>query len=51
VEAGLVASLTSVRTSVVSGGVLCVVGTAALAAMLPQLWNYSADTPRSSLRR
>jgi MFS family permease len=43
VEAGVVASLAGVRTSVVSGGVLCVIGTAALAAALPQLWNYRAD--------
>jgi MFS family permease len=49
VEAGVVASLAGVRTSVVSGGVLCVIGTAALAAALPQLWNYSADAAPLSL--
>jgi MFS family permease len=43
VEAGVVASLAGVRTSVVSGGVLCVIGTAALAAAMPRLWSYSAD--------
>lgn len=40
-EAGLVASLTSVRTSVVSGGVLCVVGSVALALALPRFWRFS----------
>jgi MFS family permease len=41
-EAGAVASLTSVRTSVVSGGVMCVVGTALLVAALPTFWRYDA---------
>ena len=42
VEAGLVESLAGLRASIVSGGVLCVVGTAVLAAVLPQFWNYDA---------
>ena len=37
VEAGLVASLTSVRFSIVSGGLLCVVGTFVIAACRPRL--------------
>jgi MFS family permease len=41
-EAGTLASLTSVRTSVVSGGVLCVAGTVALVALLPAFWRYDA---------
>ena len=41
-EAGALASLTSVRTSVVSGGVLCVAGTAVLVALLPAFWRYDA---------
>jgi len=41
-EAGALASLTSVRTSVVSGGVLCVAGTAVLVAVLPAFWRYDA---------
>jgi MFS family permease len=41
-EAGAVASLTSVRTSVVSGGILCVAGTAVIVALLPALWRYDA---------
>jgi MFS family permease len=39
-EAGIVATLFSVRTSVVSGGVLCVVGTAIISALLPQFISY-----------
>jgi MFS family permease len=35
-EAGLVASATSVTFSVVSGGILCVIGSAALALVLPR---------------
>jgi MFS family permease len=39
-EAGVVATLFSVRTSVVSGGILCVVGTAILSALIPQFIRY-----------
>jgi MFS family permease len=39
-EAGLVASLSSVRTSVVSGGVLCVLGSVVVAALLPAFIRY-----------
>src|SRR6267143_4010807 len=39
-EAGIVATLFSVRTSVVSGGILCVVGTAIISAVLPQFIRY-----------
>ncbi len=39
-EAGLVATLFSVRTSIVSGGILCVVGTAIISALIPQLIRY-----------
>jgi MFS family permease len=42
VEAGVVAALTSVRTSVVSGGVLCVVGVALAAVALPAFRLYDA---------
>ena len=42
VEAGLVESLAGFRASIVSGGVLCVVGTVALAAALPRFWNYDS---------
>jgi MFS family permease len=41
-EAGVVGSLAGVRASVVSGGILCVIGTVVLSALLPQLWKYRA---------
>ena len=40
VEAGAVASLVGTRTSIVSGGLLCMAGTAVLAFALPGLWRY-----------
>jgi MFS family permease len=48
VEAGVVAALTSVRTSVVSGGVLCVVGVAIAAVALPAFRLYDARTSLSA---
>ncbi len=39
-EAGVVASLFSVRTSVVSGGVMCVIGCAICAIALPAFRRY-----------
>jgi MFS family permease len=50
-EAGALASLTSVRTSVVSGGVLCVAGTAVLVALLPAFWRYDARAARVTGQR
>src|SRR3954471_6784283 len=44
-EAGAVAALAGVRAAVVSGGVLCVAGTAALVLALPRFWAYDARTP------
>ena len=41
-EAGTVASLTSIRVSVVSGGVACVVGCLALALAIPSLIRYDS---------
>ena len=41
-EAGIVGTLAGVRASVISGGVLCVVGTIALSALLPRFWRFSA---------
>jgi MFS family permease len=41
-EAGLVASLTNLRFSIVSGGVVCVVGCLLLAAAFPALVRYDA---------
>jgi MFS family permease len=39
-EAGIVATLFSVRTSIVSGGILCVIGTAIISALIPELIKY-----------
>jgi MFS family permease len=39
-EAGIVATLFSLRTSVVSGGILCVVGSAIISALIPQFIRY-----------
>jgi MFS family permease len=47
-ESGLAASLFSVRTSIVSGGILCVVGTGLLAIVLPSFLRYDG---REGLRR
>jgi hypothetical protein len=47
-EAGAVAALTSLRFSVVSGGLACVVGSLAIARLYPELTNYTdrdADEP------
>jgi predicted MFS family arabinose efflux permease len=43
VEAGVVATLTSPLFSVVSGGILCLLGVAALAAGVPALRRQAAD--------
>jgi MFS family permease len=42
IEAGVVASLTSIRFSVASGGLLCIAGTLASAAAFPMLLRYDA---------
>ncbi len=39
-EAGIVATLTSVRTSIISGGILCVVGSAIISLLLPEFMRY-----------
>jgi MFS family permease len=44
VEAGVVASVFTPTVSVVSGGVICVVGVGVLAAALPELVSYRADS-------
>ena len=46
-RAGVVASVASVRVSVVSGGVLCVVGVVLAAIALPAFRRYDARTSRS----
>jgi MFS family permease len=46
VEAGAAASLVGLRASIVAGGVVCILGTAAIALALPALWHYDAATGR-----
>jgi tetrahydromethanopterin S-methyltransferase subunit C len=46
VEAGIVASLTSVRASIVSGGVLTVIGTAVVGLAIPALVRYDTRRPQ-----
>jgi MFS family permease len=42
-EAGLVAALFGVTASVISGGVLCIVGVGVCAYLMPKFWRYRAD--------
>jgi MFS family permease len=49
VEAGLVAAAFSVRTSVISGGVLCVVGVLLCGLLLPRFVAYDAGQPQDGL--
>ena len=49
-RAGLVADLTSVRASIVSGGVLCVAGVGAVSAVLRDFWRYDARTDEHATR-
>jgi MFS family permease len=46
VEAGIVASIWSVRASIVSGGVLTVIGTGVCALAIPALVRYDARNPQ-----
>jgi MFS family permease len=43
-RSGLVADLTSVRTAIVSGGALCVLGVAGTAGLLREFWHYDNRT-------
>jgi MFS family permease len=43
VEAGFAAALVGLRGSIVLGGVICVGGSVALAAALPELWRYESE--------
>jgi MFS family permease len=49
-RSGLVADLTSVRTSIVSGGVLCVAGVVATSVWLRDFWRYDARTDEHAVR-
>jgi MFS family permease len=49
-RAGLVADLTSVRTSIVSGGLLCMIGVGCVATWLREFWRYDARTDENAVR-
>ena len=49
-EAGALASVTSVPFSIVSGGLACIVGVGALAAAIPQLARYDAAEARRQMQ-
>ncbi|REF37889.1 MFS transporter [Thermasporomyces composti] len=49
-RAGLVADMTSVRASIVSGGALCVVGVGLVARWLREFWRYDARTDEHAVR-
>lgn len=42
---GTLATATSVRFAVVSGGLACILGVAAIGRYLPELWRYGRDDP------
>ncbi len=46
VESGLVESVAGLRASILSGGVLCVVGAVGLTLALPALWRYDSTEGR-----
>jgi MFS family permease len=50
IESGTVASLTSARFSVVSGGLACLAGVALIALAFPQLAAFDADEAEAGLR-
>lgn len=50
-RSGLVADLTTVRISIVSGGALCVLGVAGTAALLRDFWTYDARTDEHAVRQ
>ncbi len=49
-RSGVVADLTSVRTSIVSGGALCVVAVAGTATWLRGFWRYDSRTDEHAVR-
>lgn len=49
-RAGLVADLTTVRTSFVSGGLLCVAGVVAVGGWLREFWRYDVRTDEHAVR-
>lgn len=51
VRSSAAASLTSLRMSFISGGVLCIVGVAVSAFALPSLWNFDNRTDENAVRQ
>jgi MFS family permease len=49
-RSGLVADLTSVRTAIVSGGIMCVAGVIATSVWLREFWRYDARTDEHAVR-
>jgi hypothetical protein len=49
-RSGLVADATTVRTAIVSGGVLCVLGVAATTVWLSDFWRYDDRTDEHAMR-
>jgi hypothetical protein len=45
VESGVVATLTSTSTSIVSGGLITIVGIGILGRFAPGFWRYDAHDP------
>lgn len=50
-RSGLVADLSTVRTAIVSGGILCVIGVAGTAGILQDFWRYDARTDEHAVRQ
>jgi len=50
VRASTMASMTSLRTSLVGGGVMCMVAVGAIAFAVPALWRYDARTDENARR-
>jgi len=50
VRSSTAASLTSLRMSFISGGILCIIGVGLSAIALPSLWNYDDRTSEDAIR-
>lgn len=42
-EAGIAATLFDVRTSIISGGILCVIGVTTCCYFMPKFWNFRSN--------
>jgi MFS family permease len=49
-RSGIVADLTTVRTAIVSGGILCVAGVVGTTVWLREFWRYDARTDEHAIR-